>query len=223
MHSLVHDGGRRARLSFHPAVQFLRRDGAARLLRMPHPILMKDTMHLRHLFLVLAWLTSSAWAQHQHTQRSNPYGELQSRDIKALSPEQVADLREGRGMGASLPAEMNGVPGPLHVLELKERLKVTPQQQAALQGITEDMKAAAQRLGEQVIAAEGELDRAFKTRTADEKIIREATGRIASLNGELRATHLVAHLRTRQLLTDQQVTLYNVARGYAEAPRGHRH
>jgi hypothetical protein len=173
-----------------------------------------------YLLLAIALLATSALAQHQH---GSPYQEMQGRDIKALSPEQVADLREGRGMGASLPAELNGVPGPLHVLELQQRLKVTPEQQAALQRITEEMKASAQRLGRQVIAAESELDQAFKTGLADEKVISEATSRIASLNGELRAAHLVAHLKTRRVLTDEQVALYNDARGYTGSAAAHMH
>jgi Spy/CpxP family protein refolding chaperone len=149
---------------------------------------------------------------------------MQTREIKALSPEAIADLREGRGMGASLPAELNGVPGPLHVLELKEPLKVTPEQLTALQRITAEMKASAQHLGRQVIAAEGELDQTFKAGTADEQAIRAATARIAALNGELRAAHLVAHLKTRQLLSDEQVALYNQARGYTSSTTsGHKH
>lgn len=174
----------------------------------------------RDLLLAVALVASSAWGQHQH---SSPYKELQSRDIKAMSAEQLADLREGRGMGASLPAELNGVPGPLHVLELQERLQVTTDQQEGLQRISAEMKASAQRLGQQVIAAEVELDQAFKSGTADENAIVAATERIAALNGELRAAHLVAHLKTRRLLTDQQVALYNEARGYTGATSGHKH
>lgn len=112
-----------------------------------------------------------------------------------MSVEQVADLREGRGMGAALPAELIGVPGPLHVLELQERLQVTTDQQEGLQRISAEMKASAQRLGQQVIAAEVELDQAFKSGTADEEAIVAATQRIAALNGELRAAHLVVHLK----------------------------
>jgi hypothetical protein len=77
------------------------------------------------------------------------------------------------------------------------------------------MKASAQRLGQQVIAAESALDQAFSAGTADEAVIHDATGRIALLNGELRAVHLVAHLKTKRLLSDQQVSAYNEARGYS--------
>lgn len=165
----------------------------------------------------------SALAQHGHEPQASGYAGWQQREIKALSSEQLADLREGRGMGASLPAELNGVPGPLHVLQMAHQLEVGPQQRAVLERITADMQAAAQALGEQVIAAEADLDKAFKAGAADAAYIREATARIGALQGRLRAVHLVAHLQTRQLLSAEQVAAYNVARGYTaqQAPRKH--
>lgn len=166
-------------------------------------------------------------AAHQHQHQQAPqggYAGMHTRDIKALSPEQVADLREGRGMGASLPAELNGAPGPMHVLELSEQLQLTAPQRAALEQVRADMKASAQRLGAQVIAAEAELDKGFKSGSIDEQGIADMTSRIAALQGQLRAVHLVAHLKTKQLMTDEQVLAYNQARGYAAAGGpAHRH
>jgi hypothetical protein len=168
--------------------------------------------------------TGSAFAQHAGHHQPQPigYAGMHTRDIKALSPEQVADLREGRGMGASLPAELNGAPGPMHVLELLQQLKVTPEQRVALERVTADMKASAQHLGAQVIAEELELDKGFKAGAIDEKGIAGATARIAALQGQLRAVHLVAHLTTKKLLSEEQVLAYNQARGYATAG-GHAH
>lgn len=183
---------------------------------------------MRRLFVALSLAAAgSVFAQHaahQPASQSSGYAGMQAREIKALSAEQVADLRDGRGMGASLPAELNGVPGPLHVLQLSQQLKVTAEQQASLERITADMKASAQRLGGQVIAEETALDTAFKARAIDAKGVEEATARIAALQGQLRAVHLVAHLRTRELLSDQQVQDYNEARGYASGQsQQHRH
>jgi Spy/CpxP family protein refolding chaperone len=170
------------------------------------------------LTLGLAAAFGSAFGQHAAQQpHAGSYAGLQAREIKALTAEQVADLREGRGMGASLPAELNGVPGPMHVLQLAQRLKVMPDQQAALERITADMKASAQQFGAQVIAAEAELDNAFRSGSIDEDGIRHATARIASLQGQLRAVHLSAHLQTKRLLSHEQIAVYNVARGYAPA------
>lgn len=181
-----------------------------------------------HRLLALSLLAAgSAFAQHAaHAPQapSSGYAGMQSRNVKALSAEQVADLREGRGMGASLPAELNGVPGPMHVLQLSQQLKVTPEQRVSLERITAEMKASAQGLGNQVIAEETALDNAFKVRSIDASGVQSATARIASLQGQLRAVHLVAHLKTRELLSDEQVAAYNEARGYtARSGHDHRH
>jgi hypothetical protein len=179
-------------------------------------------MHLAHslaLAFAFAFTASTALAQHAHS----PYVGLETRQVKSLSPEQIADLRAGRGMGASLPAELNGVPGPLHVLELRERLMVTSDQQAALEAVVTEMKTTAQQLGNDVIDAEQRLDLQFKNGSASEASIREATERIGQLNAQLRAVHLVAHLRTQQILTPRQVAAYGAARGYAAEPAAGSH
>jgi len=51
-------------------------------------------------------------------QSPQPYAGMQTRPLKALSGDELADLREGRGMGFALAGELNGYPGPKHVLEL---------------------------------------------------------------------------------------------------------
>jgi len=102
---------------------------------------------------------------------------------------------------------------------------VSADQQAALERIATDMKASAQSLGEAVIRAERELDEAFKNQAVDERAIRDATTRIGALNGELRAAPLIAHLKTRQLLSNDQVVAYNESHGYSvtPSPREHKH
>lgn len=56
------------------------------------------------LTLVAANAALAQHAGHSHQPQPSGYAGMQTREIKALSPEQVADLREGHGMGASLPA-----------------------------------------------------------------------------------------------------------------------
>ena len=170
-----------------------------------------------HLIIAAVLALASATSAVAQGHPSSGYAAMQGREIKSLSPEQMDDLREGRGMGASLPAELNGIPGPMHVLQLKEQLKISAQQQEALERITAEMKATAQQLGREVIAAEADLDHAFKTGAASEQRIRDSTRRIGELGANLRAVHLVAHLKTRQLLSADQVVAYNDARGYGAA------
>lgn len=49
--------------------------------------------------------------------QQQPYANLQTRSIKTLSDQQIADLNAGRGMGLALAAELNGYPGPIHAIE----------------------------------------------------------------------------------------------------------
>jgi hypothetical protein len=94
-------------------------------------------------------------------QSARPYAGMQARAIKALSPEQIADLKAGRGMSLALAAELNGYPGPRHVLELGEQLGLSDQQRADVQRLFEAMTAEAIPLGEKLIAQEAELDALF--------------------------------------------------------------
>src|SRR5437588_8339526 len=94
-----------------------------------------------------------------------PYAGMQTRSIKALSEQQVADLSSGRGMGLALAAELNGYPGPSHVLELADKLDLTTEQRAPVQALFDAMKAEAMPLGATLIAQECELDGHFANRT----------------------------------------------------------
>src|SRR5437588_3273005 len=93
--------------------------------------------------LVLITFAAPALAQAQQ-----PYAGLEARSIKALSEQQIADLRAGRGMGLALAAELNGYPGPMHVLELAEPLGLSDQQRAKMQELFAAVKAEAVPLGE---------------------------------------------------------------------------
>lgn len=90
-----------------------------------------------------------------------PYPRLPERPIKALSPEQVAAYRAGDGMGQALAAELNGYPGPRHVLELVDSLALSADRRAAVQAVFDRMHARAVEFGAAIIAAEAGLDSAF--------------------------------------------------------------
>lgn len=125
-----------------------------------------------------------------------------------LSPDQVEGLRAGKGMNLSLPAEKNGQPGPLHVLELAEPMGLAPEQRQQVEAIMADMRAAARRLGEAIIAEEAALDSLFQAPRADSAAVDAKVGEIARLNGELRLVHLRAHMATTALLRPDQVETY---------------
>lgn len=149
------------------------------------------------------------------------YAGLSSRPIKALSEDDVRSLREGKGMGLALAAELNGYPGPKHVLELADKLALTAEQRAAVQKSYDRMLASATALGGEIVDLEEQLDRAFAAAAIDENELSRLTGAIAERQGTLRNVHLAAHLETRALLTGHQLHVYARARGYGSAGAHH--
>ncbi|MDI1262227.1 MAG: Spy/CpxP family protein refolding chaperone [bacterium] len=151
------------------------------------------------------------------------YSGMQIRGIKALSDQQIADLRAGRGMGLALAAELNGYPGPSHVLELADKLDLTADQQAGVKALFDSMKAEALPLGSKLIEQESELDQQFAARIVTPESLAASTASVAITQGELRETHLKYHLSTAALLTPEQMKGYAGLRGNAAAPIHHHH
>lgn len=150
-----------------------------------------------------------------------PYAGLQDREIKALSSQQIDDLRAGRGMGMALAAELNNYPGPRHVLDLADSLNLSADQHSRVSRLFGEMAVRARALGGQILAAEGRLDRLFAEKRVDDGVLRTQTDLIARLNGDLRYVHLQYHLTVRALLSDMQVARYAELRGYGKTHSGH--
>ena len=77
-----------------------------------------------------------------HAQTS-PYAGQQSREVKSLSAQDIDDLLNGRGMALAKAGELNGYPGPLHVLELASELRLTDEQLRLITEIKNRMTASA--------------------------------------------------------------------------------
>ncbi|MBT8401523.1 MAG: periplasmic heavy metal sensor [Rhodothermia bacterium] len=165
--------------------------------------------------LLFAILTSTpAFAQHDPSHHS-AYADFADRDVKALSGEQIEQLLAGEGMGMALPAELNGYPGPKHVLELAEPLELTAEQRAETQKLFHAMKEEATSLGQEIVEAEKTLDDEFSSHQITAEKLDSLTAHIAALQGRLRAAHLHAHLAQVEILTHPQRHKYNTLRGYA--------
>jgi Spy/CpxP family protein refolding chaperone len=167
---------------------------------------------MRIASLALALLMTAAAAQ---ADTPSPYAGQEGRAIKALSAQEIDDLAAGRGMGLAKAAELNSYPGPMHVLELADRLALTADQRAATQDLFARMRADAQRVGAAIIAAERALDSDFAARRIDDAALRARLTEIGALNGELRTIHLRTHLAQAALLTPAQIAQYDALRGYA--------
>lgn len=157
----------------------------------------------------------------------SPYAGFETRGIKSLSETDLADLRRGAGWGLALPAELNGVPGPAHLLELKEEIGLSADQVAAITAIFAAMKAEAQPAGDRLIDAEAAIETAFSTGNLDRQRLRALIDAAAAARAELRFIHLGRHLDTPPLLGAEQIAAYAALRGYGAAdpcavvPDGH--
>jgi Spy/CpxP family protein refolding chaperone len=145
---------------------------------------------------------------------TSPYAGMQNRSLKALSEQQIEDLRAGRGMGLAMAAELNSYPGPAHVLELASALNLSEDQRDRTRALFEEMRNTAVPLGNEVLAKEGELDEAFASGRIDDAALRRILAEIGRLQGELRYTHLKYHLAMRGVLSSDQIATYNRLHGY---------
>ena len=153
---------------------------------------------------------------------SAPYAGLESRAVKALSEREAADYLSGAGMSMALAAELNGYPGPRHVLELAKELELSDAQIARTESLFAEMSREAKALGRAIVENEAALDAMFAEKRADESRLRETVREIARLKGDLRITHLKHHLRTIPILTPEQIRRYDELRGY-HSGRHHAH
>jgi Spy/CpxP family protein refolding chaperone len=160
---------------------------------------------------------SAATAAGAAESQASPYAGMQERQITSLSDEQIADLKAGHGMGLSLPAELNGYPGPRHVLDLAEQLELTPDQRAGAAALFEAMRNEAVPAGERLIAREAALDRLFADRSARPDTVAAAVSAIAEAQATLRLTHLKYHIAMAEMLSAAQRARYAALRGYSEA------
>jgi Spy/CpxP family protein refolding chaperone len=155
---------------------------------------------------------------------ATPYAGQRTRQIKALSDEDITALRKGEGMGMAKAAELNGYPGPAHVLSLAKQLSLTEEQLRQVQLVFDRMSTAAKPLGDEMISHERTLDRLFAEGHADPGSVTAETASIGELQGRLRSVHLAAHLEMRALLTPDQIASYVRLRGYGDgAGPAHQH
>jgi Spy/CpxP family protein refolding chaperone len=150
-------------------------------------------------------------------QHQQPYASFEARAIKALSDQQVRELKEGLGMGLALAAELNGYPGPRHAVELAGPLGLSDAQRTKVNELFAAMKAESIPLGEKLIEQEAELDRQFANKSITAASLAASTQAIGSTQAALRATHLKFHLLTNEVLTPAQAGRYAELRGYAKA------
>lgn len=176
---------------------------------------------LRTWFLIVVAVWFSACLGSAEDPQTS-YSALHESEVRGLTSAEIESLRNGDGMGYALPAELNGYPGPKHVLELADRLGLNEDQRNRTLAVRGAMLDNARRTGSDLVAAYAALDHEFRAGNMSVEQLRRHTEKIGVLEGELRAIHMEAHLEMMRILTMEQVQAYGQFRGYATT-EGHEH
>lgn len=175
------------------------------------------------VLLSILTLSTLAVADNLHSK----YKGQEQRAIKSLSESDISELKKGGGWGLAKAAELNGVPGPAHILEMAEQINLSEQQKAEIQKLFNQMNANAKALGKTLVELESKLNKGFADKTIDQEKLIRYVHEIENIRAKLRIAHLSTHLKTPKILTAHQITIYNKLRGYGNAnpclniPEGH--
>ena len=134
--------------------------------------------------------------------------------IKALSAEDVDELLRGGGWGLAKAAELNGMPGPTHVLDMAAELGLSAEQIERTRRIRDAMRLDAKGIGERFVAKEAELETRFRVGDIAEAELTTRVSEIEALRAKLRTAHLVAHIEVARVLSAKQIERYGTLRAY---------
>ncbi|MEL6412353.1 MAG: hypothetical protein AAFQ38_18350, partial [Pseudomonadota bacterium] len=130
------------------------------------------------LVLILPPLAFGQTHDRNHGSAPSVYAGEETSQIKSLSFQDLEEIAHGGGWGLARAAELNGVPGPTHLLELADEIGLADQQREDIEAIREQMQADAITAGERFVAAEQALDEAFQQGAPDadmlERLVAEA-------------------------------------------------
>lgn len=183
-------------------------------------------MRLIYWALIFTLLPVSSFSSSEVSFKSAYIGQ-ERREIKSLSKSDIEELENGSGWGLAKAAELNGVPGPAHLLEMKTEIGLSQDQIGRIEILYQEMKRQATSLGSELIELERELNTHFANRTITEELLRNLLEEIAQVQKQLRYAHLSTHLKTPDILTVEQIDQYNKIRGYfsddpcKNIPEGH--
>lgn len=153
----------------------------------------------------------------------SPYAGEENRKLKAMSASEVDGYLRGKGMGLAKAAELNGYPGPRHVLDLSKELGLTQGQIDKSNALFAAMQIESARLGATLIKQEETLDDLFASGNANHEKLEVVLASISQTRAKIRQSHLAAHIEQKKVLSDDQIALYIKRRGYNTAQGDHVH
>lgn len=171
----------------------------------------RTVLILASLFAINPALAAENHRDHVH---ASPYAGEETREIKALSREDVDELLRGGGWGLAKAAELNGMPGPSHVLDMAFELGLSAEQVERTRRIRDAMRREAKTIGERFVSKEAALETMFRAGDIGNPELETRVAEIESIRAELRTAHLSAQIEMTRVLSAEQVRRYATLRGY---------
>lgn len=160
---------------------------------------------------LIALAATGAAAQHEHHAGGQaPVSSTEKAHHEFLAQERAA-IERGEGFGMAMAADRNGYAGPKHALELREQLKLSAEQVAAMEKLRAAMLEQALAKGRELLAAEEQLEKMFREGRSESEL-QAQTLRIGTLRAEVRWVHLRTHLAAEKVLTADQKAAYQKLR-----------
>jgi uncharacterized membrane protein len=172
---------------------------------------------------VIGLFVFASFSSAGNTDKANPYSGQESREIKALAAEDIENYVAGKGMGLAKAAELNGYPGPSHVLTLAGELGLSPEQKHRTETLFNTMESKAKEIGRALVDEERKLDQLFASKSITPETLTLSLNRIGELQAQVRQAHLESHLAQVEILTSGQVASYMKLRGYGDAKTNQEH
>lgn len=190
------------------------------------------TLQLPQTIAIASSLSSSPYDHHQQKQQhdennnnvvvidddgKSPYADDKYMIITSMTDKDLQSLQNGTGeafSGLAKLAELNGYPGPRHVLDMASELKLDAEQKEKVDVIYQNMRSKAKEIGAKIIAIEKQMDDSFANKTMSANELEHMLDKSASYYSQLRYVHLSAHIETANVLKEDQINMYNNLRGY---------
>jgi Spy/CpxP family protein refolding chaperone len=187
----------------------------------------KTVFFLGFFSLVVSIIIFSSRFGYTKPSNLSPYATQLDSQIRGLSTVEIQDLVNGRGAGYARMAELNGYPGPRHVLDLEKELKLSSNQIFQIETMFKQMQTDAKKVGQQIVNREKQLSVTFASGQINQTEMQKSVDELGKLYSQLRAIHLMAHLQIKPLLNPEQIDNYNQLRGYSTSepskPIDHQH
>jgi hypothetical protein len=136
-----------------------------------------------------------------------------TKEIKALSAQEIDDLLKARGMALARAAELTVI-RTLARIEMAVQLGLTPDQYRAIREIKARVDADATPLGSRDRRAGTRIGSSISPRHETKFKLDAIMMTLGSLQARLRSIHLASHLETKALISTHQIVRYNELRGY---------